>query len=110
VRIRIRALVFGMATAVAAAISPGVAAFALPSQASSQTSTPAQAQQPPSQGTAERGNPSSADNVRVWVNTASGIYHCPATHWYGKTKSGQYLTQKEAQQKGYRPAYHRLCK
>ncbi|MGA2906022.1 MAG: hypothetical protein ABSD98_19525 [Candidatus Korobacteraceae bacterium] len=49
-------------------------------------------------------------DVQVWVNTKSGIYHCPGTHWYGATKSGEYMKQSEAQQKGFRPAYHRPCK
>lgn len=44
-------------------------------------------------------------NVLVWVNTNSGVYHCPNTRWYAKTKSGKYMTQKEAQAKGYRRAY-----
>jgi hypothetical protein len=51
------------------------------------------------------GNP----NVRVWVNTNSGVYHCPNTRWYGNTKQGQYMTQKEAQAKGNRPAYGSVC-
>ena len=51
------------------------------------------------------GNPT----VTVWVNTNSGVYHCPGTRWYGKTKSGQYMTQREAQSKGYRPAYGAVC-
>ena len=55
--------------------------------------------------TQSAGNP----NVRVWVNTNSGVYHCPNTRWYGKTKSGKYMTQKEAQAKGYRPAYGIVC-
>ena len=56
--------------------------------------------------TAQRtGNPT----VTVWVNTNSGVYHCPGTRWYGKTKSGKYMTQPEAQSKGYRPAYGAVC-
>jgi hypothetical protein len=51
------------------------------------------------------GNP----NVKVWVNTNSGVYHCAGTRWYGNTKSGEYMTQKEAQSKGYRPAYGSIC-
>ena len=51
------------------------------------------------------GNPT----VKVWVNTNSGVYHCPGTRWYGKTKSGQFMTQREAQSKGYRPAYGSVC-
>lgn len=47
--------------------------------------------------------------VRVWVNTKSGIYHCPNTPWYGDTRNGQYMTQREAQTKGYRPAYGIVC-
>lgn len=51
------------------------------------------------------GNP----NVRVWVNTNSGVYHCPGTRWYGATKQGGYMTQQEAQKAGNRPAYGRVC-
>lgn len=60
------------------------------------------AQTPPVQ---TQGNPS----VKVWVNTNSGVYHCPATRWYGNTKHGEYMTQKQAQAKGYRPAYGKVC-
>ena len=52
-----------------------------------------------------QGNP----NTKVWVNTNSGVYHCPGTRWYGITKEGKYMTQKEAQAKGYRPAYGIAC-
>jgi hypothetical protein len=48
-------------------------------------------------------------DVKVWVNTHSGVYHCPGTRWYGVTKSGTYMTQTEAQQHGYRPAYGKVC-
>lgn len=51
------------------------------------------------------GNPT----VKVWVNTNSGVYHCPGTRWYGKTKNGQFMTQREARSKGYRPAYGSVC-
>ncbi|MGA2984712.1 MAG: serine/threonine-protein kinase [Terriglobia bacterium] len=47
--------------------------------------------------------------VKVWVNTNSATYHCPGTRWYGKTQEGQYMTQKEAQDKGYHPAAGRAC-
>ena len=48
-------------------------------------------------------------NVKVWVNTNSGVYHCPGTRWYGNTKSSRFMTQREAQSKGYRPAYGAVC-
>jgi hypothetical protein len=61
---------------------------------------PSSKQQAPAQG---------RPDVKVWVNTRSGVYHCPGTRWYGNTKSGEYMTQKEAQEKGYRPAYGKVC-
>jgi len=51
------------------------------------------------------GNP----DARVWVNTNSSVYHCPGSHWYGATKQGGYMTQRQAQQAGNRPAYGRVC-
>jgi hypothetical protein len=48
-------------------------------------------------------------DVKVWVNTSSGVYHCPGTRWYGNTKAGEYMTQKDAQGKGYRAAYGKPC-
>ena len=55
---------------------------------------------------AEKGNP----DIKVWVNTNSGVYHCPSTRWYGNTKQGEYINQAEAQKKGYRPAYGKVCR
>lgn len=55
---------------------------------------------------ADSGNPA----VKVWVNSNSGVYHCPGTRWYGNTKHGEYMTQAEAQKKGYRPAYGKVCR
>jgi hypothetical protein len=57
-------------------------------------------------GSQRQGNPS----VRVWVNTSSGVYHCPGSQWYGNTKRGEYMTQKQALDAGNRPAYGRYCK
>jgi len=51
----------------------------------------------------------SKEPARVWVNTASKVYHCPGTRYYGATKSGKYMRQDEAQAAGYRPAYGRGC-
>jgi hypothetical protein len=57
-------------------------------------------------GQSPEGNP----DVKVWVNTNSGVYHCPGTRWYGATKHGEYMTQAEAQKKRYRPAYGKVCR
>jgi len=47
--------------------------------------------------------------VKVWVNTKSGVYHCPGSRWYGKTKEGKYMGECEAQKAGFRPAYGKPC-
>lgn len=40
---------------------------------------------------------------KVWVNLDSGIYH-KGGRWYGKTKNGRFMTEKEAKAAGYKPA------
>ena len=71
------------------------------------STAPAQQKQPapsPSPATS-RGVPT----IKVWVDTEYGFYHCPNTKLYGKTKQGVYMTQKQAQDRGYRPAYGTYC-
>jgi len=67
------------------------------------------AAQPASQSQAPKAFDPGNPQVKVWVNTDSGTYHCPGTRWYGKTQKGEYLRQKEAQDKGYHPAASRAC-
>ena len=38
----------------------------------------------------------------VWVNLDSKIYHTEASRWYGKTKSGKFMSEVEAKKEGYR--------
>jgi hypothetical protein len=45
-----------------------------------------------------------ATAAKVWVNTSSGKYFRPGQQWYGKTKRGEYMSEAEAIQKGYRAA------
>src|SRR5260370_40819051 len=47
--------------------------------------------------------------IRVWVNTNSGIYHCPGRRCYGKTKEGKYMSEGDERKAGYRAAYYGLC-
>lgn len=66
----------------------------------------AQQKQPPSPSPSpSRGVPT----IKVWVDTEYGFYHCPNTKLYGNTKQGVYMTQKQAQDRGYRPAYGTYC-
>lgn len=48
-------------------------------------------------------------DVRVWVNTKSGVYHCPDTPYYGTTKQGIYMTESEALKKRYHGVGGRAC-
>jgi len=49
--------------------------------------------------------PEAADRAgQVWVNTRSGKYWRPGSRYYGMTKQGEYMSENEAVQKGYRPA------
>lgn len=45
----------------------------------------------------------------VWVNTSTGVYHCPGGQYYGATKRGRFMSEREAAQHGYRAAYGRTC-
>jgi micrococcal nuclease len=51
----------------------------------------------------------STEPARVWVNTASKVYHCPGTRYYGNTSRGTYMTEGEAARQGHRPAGGRSC-
>jgi hypothetical protein len=45
-----------------------------------------------------------AADGQVWVNTKTGVYHRAGTRWYGKTKSGKYMSEQNAIKEGDRPA------
>jgi micrococcal nuclease len=44
-----------------------------------------------------------ADPDKVWVNLRSGIYHCPGSGPYGKSRHGTYLPESTALARGYKP-------
>jgi hypothetical protein len=46
----------------------------------------------------------------VWLNSDSNVYHCYGTQWYGKTKTGSYMSESEARSKGAHPSNNRPCK
>lgn len=55
------------------------------------------------------GSVAHAAGDRVWVNTNSGVYHCPGTRYYGNTKRGRFASEAEAIATGNRPAYGSRC-
>ncbi|TAL99989.1 MAG: S1/P1 Nuclease [Paraburkholderia sp.] len=49
------------------------------------------------------------DGVLVWVNTKTGVYHCPGSAYYGNTQQGVYMYEDQAKAGGYRPAGGKTC-
>jgi hypothetical protein len=45
----------------------------------------------------------------VWLNTKSNVYHCYGSEWYGKTKSGKYVSEKDAVNAGAKPDHGKSC-
>jgi hypothetical protein len=76
------------------AAAPTAAASASVPSSGTPASQPATAQQP---------RPAASGGM-VWVNTVSGVYHKPGSHWYGKTKHGKYMTEADAIKAGYHAA------
>ena len=46
---------------------------------------------------------------KVWVNSSSKVYHCSTDRWYGKTKSGAYMSEAEAIAQGNRADHGKAC-
>ena len=63
----------------------------------------------PAPTTTQRTTPAPGGAGQVWVNTASKVYHCPGTRWYGKTKQGSYMSEAEARAQGARPDHGKAC-
>jgi hypothetical protein len=64
---------------------------------------------PPSSSPSQASAEEEKSEVKVWVNTRSGVYHCPGSRWYGDTKQGKFMGECEAKKAGYRPAHDRPC-
>jgi hypothetical protein len=91
---------------------PATAPAATPAPAAAPTAKPAPpaATAPvPSAATSTAPKPGGGAG-KVWVNTASNVYHCPGTKYYGTTKAGAYMSEADAKAKGARPDAGKPCK
>ena len=78
-------------------------------EATSPANAPSQPAAEPAPTTSQHATPGPAGAGQVWVNTASKVYHCPGTRWYGKTKQGSYMSEAEARAQGARPDHGKAC-
>ena len=42
----------------------------------------------------------------VWVNTRSGIYHFQGERYFGSTKQGKFMCERDADKEGDRPTHN----
>lgn len=88
------------AAAAAPAAAPAPAAHAEP------TSRTARAPKSAASNTAQA---SGGGPGMVWVNTATNVYHCSGTRFYGKTKAGKYMSEAQAKAAGAHPERGKGC-
>jgi hypothetical protein len=61
--------------------------------------TPPPPPPPPQDG----GKPDCPSDTVVWVNLTSKVYHFETSRFYGTTKNGEYMCERDAAEKGMRP-------
>ena len=93
-------------TGAPSAAAPTPVGAAVPSS----SAAPAPTTQPPRPATSPASASAGGGNGQVWVNSASKVYHCEGTKYYGKTKAGAYMTEPAAIAAGNHADHGKACK
>jgi hypothetical protein len=87
----------------------GAAAASQATPSATPPATPGQTEAGASGGSTAKTGGKTGGPGQVWVNSATKVYHCPGDRYYGKTKSGEFMSQSAAVAAGAHPSGGKAC-
>lgn len=99
----------GKASKTAAAAAPAPAPAASNPAPAATTAAPAHASKPSAGSSTNVAAAPGGGPGLVWVNSATNVYHCSGSRYYGKTKEGKYMTEAQAKSAGAHPDHGKSC-